>query len=500
MISDATPANYTLNCQNNLKRFELKDKIRQERQKIVLKSASDDIDNNDLLITNNLDASFTNENTLGTLPDNRIDVRYYQENYVYVNISSRQRQQYNERPVVAADRATFPNKQIWDEHFDKTTGTFVGDLELCCSTFNNLCFNQEFPNFFLKDNTLYIRVPIDTNPNQYSVILAPARTHIRSIRLVSVEGPRHLDVVTAQNNLLLLDVINPCTGESFKWDDDMQFAILLIPIGYYTVESLLKMIIAILNQTVQNALNKTNNKDNTETNQENKENKENNKENNKLKSKCEPISEFECDCKPFSYFYDIGTGQIDIMCEFLFHIKFWFSTTNEQFNLWSMLGYNNPYPQDVITKQPIYTNNFTNLVEIPSPLIAGYINKFPYRVPNLDLYDYVYLAIQNMAVIQDASVSDKYDVFAKVYTKEKKFISSTKVYGETLDKLESINVTWLDQFGNLLDLRMEENSFLLEIVEYQDRLKDSAFSSQRGLRNFDEEVSRVQYKYLTSNS
>lgn len=467
MISDAVPVNYTYNRQNDLKRFEIKDKIRRERQKIVLKNNEDEIDNDDLLITNNLDASFTNENSIGTLPNNRLETRYYQENYVYINISSRQRERYQERPVIAEDRNTFPNKVLWDEYFDKETGKFGGDLDICCITFNNLLnFGQEFPFFFQKENQLWIRVPKDLNPNHYSVILSPPRRNVRAVRLVSVEGPRKLDVVNAQNNLLLLDVIDPCTGKSFHFDDNLPFATILIPIGSYTVESLLQKIIALLNEVVSNAM----------------------KETGICKS-----------CEPFVYFYDEGTGQIDILSEFLFHLKFWFSTTAPQFNLWEMLGFEYPYPRDNMN-QPIYVNNFNNLVSIPSPLIAGKINKVPYRLPNLDVYDYVYLVIDNMKVIQDEQVALDADIFAKVLIKENRFLSSTKIYSVALDKLETIRVRWLDQFGNLLDLKGQENSFLLEIIEYQDRLKDADFSSHRGLRNFDEEVTRVQHKFLASIS
>ena len=491
--SEPEPINYTYNRQRDLKRFELQDRIRQERQKIILKNDTNEIDNDDLLVTNKLDASFTNENTLGTLSNNRTETRYYQENYVYINISSRQREKYEERPVIAEDKNVFPNKALWDQYWNKETGKFGGengdsnrgengdsnrgengdsnrgengDIDLCCVVFNNLLnLGQEFPFFFNRDNQLWIRVPKDLNPNRYSVILRPPRRNVRAVRLVSVEGPRNLDVVNEQNNVMLLDVIDPCTCESFHFDDDMPFATLMIPIGSYTVESLLKMIVAILNETVSN----------------------------ELKRLCRP------GCEPFTYFYDEGTGQIDILSEFKFHLKFWFSTTTPQFNLWDMLGYDYPYPRDGMN-QPLYVNNFTNLVMRPSPLVSGKMNKVPYKLPNLDVYDYVYLVINGMRVIQDEQISLDDDVFAKVLIRENRFLSSTKIYQVALDKLETISVKWLDQFGNLLDMKGQENSFLLEIVEYQDRLKDADYSSHRGLRNFDEEVTRVQYKFMASVS
>lgn len=464
--SAANPLTNTYNRQRDLQRFELNDKIRSDRQKMVLKGGQDIISSDDLLMTNNLDASFTNENTIGTLPNNRKETRYYQENYVYLNISSRQRQKYNERPVISQDRETFPNKQLWDEFFDPETGLFSGDLDICCLTFNNLLeFGQEFPYFFQKENQLWIKVPRYPDPNSYTIIIEPPRRHIRTIRLVSVEGPRILDPVNEQNNLILLDVINPCTCKSFKWPDEMPFAIILVPIGSYTIESLLQKITDLMNQAVAPEILETMHKT----------------------------------CKPFSFFYDAGTGQIDFLCEYEFHMKFFFSTTAPQFNLWQMLGFEFPYPRDV-ENRPIYVKNFSNLVIRKSPIVPGHVNLIPYARPSLDIFDYVYLAIKGLKVIQDEAVANDTDVFAKVMVREKdnRFISSTRIYGDPLDRLDQIEVKWIDQFGNLLDVKGQENSFLLEIVEYQDRLKDADFSSQRGLNNYDQEVDRVQHKTIVS--
>lgn len=466
MVTNNLGGNYTYNRQRALNRFGIQDKIRRERQKIVLQTDPDQVDNDDLLVTNNLDASFTNENTVGTLPNNRRENRYFQENYVYQNISSRQRQRFIERPVIAQDRETFPNKELWDEFFDSETGTFGGDLDICCLTFNNLLeFGQEFPYFFQKENQLFLRVPEDPNPNEYTIVLRPPRRHVRAIRLVSVEGPRFLDEVNDQNNLILVDIIDPCTGESFEYEEDLPFECILIPIGSYTITTLMDRIVALLNQVVANKLTALG----------------------------------RDSCQPFSYFYDAGTGQIDILGEYLFHLKFWFSTTNPQFHLWEMLGYEFPYPRDE-ENQPTYTHNFTNLISCQSPLIAGKTNLKPFRRPNLDIYDYIYLVINGLDVIQDDSISLDDDVFAKVLVRENRFISSTKIFSVPLDRLEKIRVRWLDPFGNLLDMKGQENSFLLEIIEYQDRLKEADFSSQRGLNNFDQEITRVQHKTVVSIS
>lgn len=464
--SPANPLNYTYNRQRDLQRFELRDKIRRDRQKIALKKDCG-LANDDLLATNNLDASFTNENTVGTLPNNRLETRYYQENYVYLNISSRQRTKFQERPVTTEDRETFPNKELWDEFFDPDTGLFSGDLDICCLTFNNLLeFGEEFPFFFQKENQLLIKVPADPDPNEYTIALDPPRRHIRAIRLVSVEAPRFLDPVNEQNNLILLDVINPCTCKSFEWPDDMPFALIFIPIGTYTIPNLLQKIVDLMNEAVAPEIFKT---------QKGRE------------------------CTPFQYFYDAESGQIDFISEYEFHMRFFFSPTNPQFHLWEMLGFDFPYPQDE-ENQPAYVKVFSNLVDKASPLVAGQVNKIPFSRPNLDIFEYVYLAINGLRVIQDEAVSQDDDVFAKVLIRENRFVSSTRIFTEPLDRLEQIRVRWLDQFGNLLDVKGQENSFLLEIIEYQDRLKNADFSSQRGIRNYENEVCKVQHKTVVSIS
>lgn len=465
-------ANDTFNRQNALQRFALNDKLRKDRQRIVLKSDPHVLDSDDLLMTNNLDASFTNENTVGTLPNNRMESRYYQENYVYINVSSRERQRFIERPVIPEDRETFPNKEIWDEFFDPVTGIFGGDdLDLCCLTLNNVVetnfdrvleFGQEFPYFFQRENQLFIQVPNDLEPNQYSVVLRPARRHVRSIRLVSVEPPRLLDVVNNQNNLVLIDVIDPCTSESIPHvpDPDLPFSMFLIPLGSYTIETLLITIVKQMNATVER-------------------------------------------CNPFYYEYEETTGIISFKAKgkFKFHMKFWFSTNFPQFNLWEMLGFEFPYPRDE-QNEPAYVDCFTNAIVEPSPLTTVIENMKPFKRPRLDILDYIYLEIEGLGVIQDPQVPGG-DLFGKILLRvdsldQTRALGITKIFPEPLDRLERLRVRWVDPFGNLLDIKGQENSFLLEIVEYQDRLKDADFSSQRGLRNYDDEVTKVAYKQVVS--
>lgn len=465
--ADANQSSFTLGRQGALQDFELKDKIRRDQQQIVLKTDPHSLASDDLLMTNSLDASFTNQNTIGTLPNNQIKNRYYQENYQLINISSRQRQKFISRPVTAEDRETFPNKEIWDEFFDPETNTFGGDdLEICCLALNQVLasnserileFGQEFPFFFQKENELQIQVPNDINPNEYTITLRPARRHIRSIRLVSVEPPRFLDVINEQNNLILLDVIDPCIGESLPHvpDPDLPFSMFLVPLGDYTIPTLLDAIVLGMNSTVER-------------------------------------------CNPFLSVFNPNTGEITFKVEnskWQFHMKFWFSTTFPQFNLWEMLGFEFPYPRDA-ENQPAYVSEFSNLVTEPSPLAPELNNVHPFKFPSLDIFDYIYLVVDGLAVVQDPQVIDA-DLFAKVLVRESRFISSSKIFTEPLDKLEIIRVRWLDPFGNLLNVKGQENSFLMELVEYQDRLKDADYSSQRGVRNFDE-IERVQHKTVVA--
>jgi hypothetical protein len=455
------PSNNTYNRQEAINRFELRDKLQKQANSIVLRDkgfAPPSAD--DLLTTNNLDVSFTNENTLAMLPNNQRDRRYYQEVYRIVGVNSRQRQKYNERPVVAADRINFPNKEIWDEFFNSVDGSF-NNINACCVTFNNILgFTQEFPNYFIKNCQLWFREPINPNTNQYSILLQPPPRHIRYVRLRSVETPLILNVVNKYNNLLLLDVINPCTGKSFEYTTDnnnsLGFALLLIPIGRYTVAQLVETIVALLNTAA------------------------------------------EFCCEPFSGIYNENTGEITFNCEYSFHLKFWFSTLYPQFNLFEMLGFKTAFPVDS-QGNTIYVNSWTNLVDEPSPLTsAGLVNKVPFRFPNLDVHEYIYLAIRFLNVITDAAVATDTDVFAKVLLKERfvgqNLINTSKVFLEPLDKIERLDIQWLDAYGNLVDFGGQENSFMLEFVVYQDKLKDSDFSTLRGISNYDPNVDKVVFK------
>lgn len=452
--------NDTFNRQEAIKRFNLKEAIRNDRQKIVLTNKGfAPPGEDDLLTTNNLDYSFTNDNTLGILANNRKNTRYYQEVYKLQNISSRQRMKYEERLVVATDRPAFPNKDIWDKYFDPTTGTFK-EIDLCCLAFNNVtCPNnittnadQNFPYFVSRGGKLYIKVPKEFDTNKYTIILNPSLKNIRYVRVRSIEAPKKLNIVNKYNNLLMLDVKDPCNTNPCRYPGELPFALLLIPIGSYTIDELLAEIISQLNSVV-------------------------------------------CQCDPFSYYYNPNTGEITINSEYEFKLKFWFSTLYPQFNLYEMLGFKDPFPTDADGNE-IYTKVFTNLVEQPSPLTnLGLINQVPYRTPNLDIHDYIFLAIKTLSVIKDESVTTS-DIFGKILLKEPSlpFVSTTKVFQQTLNTLESLEIEWLDAFGNLVDFQGQENSFLLEFVEEQDKLKNSEFSNTRGLNNYDPSVPKVIYK------
>lgn len=486
--------NGTYNVQKEIKRFELARELRQNSQKMVLSDKGfAPLDDNDLLSTHKLDYSFTNINTIGTLPNNRKDVRYYQETYRSINISSRQRQLYQDRIVVPSDRDFFPNKEIWDRFFNCTCEKFE-NIELCCDTFNNLIrFEQDYPYFFIKNCKLWIRVAVDPSTSQYTIPLSPACRNIRYVRLRGVEIPgtssdlfsgdqvtltnpltnqstlfnaNSLNQINSTNNLLMVDVINPETGESFPHTESLPFSLILIPIGNYTIDSLLTLIIKLLNKSILPV---------------------------------EAVEDVNASVEgPFSYFYDAHTGEINIKCEFLFHLRFWFSSTHPQFNLYDMLGYQFPFPVDE-NNEPAYVHCFSNIVEIPSPLTnLGLVNCVPYKKPKLNVHTYIYLSIRHLSVIQDQVVI-LYDLFAKIpIGGNGNLVPSTKVFLEPYNKLEKIEVRWLDAFGNLVDFSGLENSFLIEVVEYQDKLKDSEYSSVRGLANFEPEVPGVVYKVNSS--
>lgn len=456
-----TPNQMTYNRQEAVKRFELADQIKKDNQKIMLQGKGvAPLSSDDLLTTNNLDYSFTNDNTMALLANNRKEYRYQQEIYRQVNVNSRSRMKFRTRPVTNSDRECFPDKMIWDQYFNSESETFE-NIDLCCITFNNVMggFDQQFPYFTIKEGQLYINVPEYLESDNYKIVLKPPPKNIRQVRLRSVEVPKSFDIINKTNNLLMLDVINPCTGESFPYPDDLDFALILLSIGIYSVEEILQNIVDQLNLTVR-----------------------------QLRAS---VQQSECD--PFSYIYNSNTGEVTINSELEFHLKFWFSTSYPQFNLFEILGYPYPFPRND-EGNPIYVKSFSNLIEQSSPLTSnGLTNKIPYQKPNLNIYDYIFLAIDKLDVIQDQSVTN-YDIFAKILINDNGFIGGTKIFQTPLEKLEELRIYWIDAYGNPVEFNGQENSFLLEFIEEQDKLKNADFSSNRGLNNFDNDICKIAYK------
>jgi len=464
----AKPINYTLNRQGAIRRFQLRDKIRKDNQKVVLKSECA-LPEDDLLSTNQIQEyqdpskpkpKTTTPDQLGLLPTNLINERYFQENYSLVNISSRQRNQYYIKTVTLEDRMDFPNQDIFDEYYDPETGNF-GDLLKCSSTFNNVLglLGQDLPCYFAEGGKLKLRIKNDTDTNQYRVNLNPVLKNVRTIRLVSAEIPLTINNITPHNNLLMLDVIDPCTGQSFDFDTDLPFMLLLIPPGDYDVPQLLETITALLNCALQ----------------------------------C--INRSSAKCPAFGYKYVPETGEIEFMSKYKFHLKFWFSCTEAQFNVWDMLGFPGPYPMDE-NRNPVYVKVFSNLVDRLSPLgeIPGLMNRVPAKRPSMDIYSFIYLIVKELGVLRDTNIPDGKEILAKVFLSEpQKLISGTKVFDVPVETIERFDVEWVDEYGQLVDFGGRDNSFTLQILEYVDKLKRVDYNSQRGTRNYEDRIPSISY-------
>jgi len=467
----ARPINYTLNRQGALKRFQLRDRIRKDNQKIVLKSDTC-LPADDLLSTNQIQeyqdprkktSETTSPDQLGILPTNLIDERYYQENYTLVNISSRQREQFLVRTITAEDRDEFPNKEIFDKFFDPDTETF-GDLLQCASTFNSVIgLEQDLPCYFAEEGKLKLRVKNDTETNHYRVNLNPVLKNVRSIRLVSAEVPLTINNITPQNNLLMLDVIDPCTNQSVDFDTDLPFMLLLIPPGNYNIQELLRTITALLNCAMQ----------------------------------C--INRSTIERPAFRYKYVETTGEIVFESIFSFHMKFWFSCTESQFNVWDMLGFPGPYPTDDCNN-PVYVKSFSNIVNRPSPLgeIPGLLNRVPAKRPSLDIYSFIYLVVKDLRVLNDTNIPEGKEILAKVFLNEpQKLMAGTKVFDVPVEEIRRFDIEWIDEYGQLVDFGGRDNSFTLQILEYVDKLKRVDFNSQRGTRNYEDRIESIHYKVNT---
>jgi hypothetical protein len=295
------------------------------------------------------------------------------------------------------------------------------------------------------------------------VDLNPTLKNVRSIRLVSAEIPLEINNITPYNNMLMLDVIDPKTQQSIDFDSDLPFMLLLIPPGNYDIAGLMDTIVALLNHAMEFV--------------------------------CMSTSE----CPAFSYKYVETTGEIEICSKFCFHLKFWFSCTEIQFNVWDMLGFPEPFPTDD-NNNPIYLNKWSNLVERVSPLGDGasLVNKVPAKKPGLDIFRYVYLVVKGLRVLRDTNVAEGNDILAKVFlSEEQKLITGTKIFDVPVENIYVFDVEWIDEYGQLVDFGGRDNSFTLQILEYQDKLKRADYNSQRGMRNYEERVPSIAYSVNT---
>jgi hypothetical protein len=79
------------------------------------------------------------------------------------------------------------------------------------------------------------------------------------------------------------------------------------------------------------------------------------------------------------------------------------------------------------------------------------------------------------------------DIFAKVLLSEppggvcyNTYIDNPLVFLNVLDKIESLEISWIDEQGTLVDFNKVDHSFTLELIQYVTQVNTNAFNSSMG--------------------
>ena len=174
---------------------------------------------------------------------------------------------------------------------------------------------------------------------------------------------------------------------------------------------------------------------------------------------------------------------------------------NECDQLWYMLGYRlnstMSYVQGSWTNMFNFGNDtyhFTNLdfvnkfIPTQSTEITPDENMYrPYRFPNMNKKECIYLKINNYENIYDPSLVD-HKLFTQFHFNENdfgkyttnNFIDKPYIFQTTLSELNKLHLTFIDSNGNDVDFGDIDHYITIEIIELKDMLTMNNYNSRRG--------------------
>ena len=362
----------------------------------------------------------------------------------------------------------------------------------------------------------------DQLPSQYSIVLPRIINHVKSIRLVSTEIPNTVNNITERNNIITIqlkynttleDVEDPQTLNDVPLDPTVSafnFILVKIDVGVYTIDSLLKQMKKQINDAC------------------------------KLYTYKKYADLFDITWNSSTGVINIICNRKDVY----FHLKFYSELTgiidiinpgNPLENLgkshgvissyvrdlWFLLGF--PWPYEILSDGANkYTQNITNqvafgihevftedhinndifdrdtgniekVIEDEDLKKSSILNTYrPYKFPDITV-KYIYLAIKGFKSINHVNQFNgliEYkdsDIFAKILLSGKTgdvcyntFVDNPLIFVNAKDKIETLDITWVDEEGQQVDFNKVDHSFTIEMVHYVTQLEGNGYSTTLG--------------------
>jgi len=374
----------------------------------------------------------------------------------------------------------------------------------------------------------------ERSPNSYRITLPRIVSHIKSIRLISTEIPNTVHNITARNNIMTLNLRYrsattdaSLTGNGLypyrpvELDTDraiFNFILVKLNIGLYDMDSLIAHMETQLNDAVAYYTCRRFAKVFKVSWVQ---------ETGVVEIKC-MRSELEFHLKFYSRLTEVQKIY-DASNTFSGHTHG--IITEYARDLWYMLGFPWPYQIDTDTTDK-YTQLLTNVVSYGAhPVFAadhpdndlfdrideddefksGYLqltdednlfgntkyeiiqSKRPHRYPSITS-KYIYLVIKGYKSMDHINQHNNVvefterDFFAKVLLDAdtgkiayNTFVSSPLIFTNIIDRIERLDVTWVDDHGDLVDFGDVDHSFTLEFIHYVTQNDVNSYNTKIGI-------------------
>jgi hypothetical protein len=365
----------------------------------------------------------------------------------------------------------------------------------------------------------------EQHPNKYLVTLPRIANHVKSLRLISSEIPNTINNVTDRNNIITLQLretkegINNGNPYDVPLDPKISvfnFIMVKLDTGCYNIPDLLAHMQNKINEEVKTkTLKKFGDMFKITYNSSS----------GAIHIRCDKRPEITFHLK----FYSELVGVVDVINPGDPELSIGKShgvVNNFSHDLWYQLGFPWPYEitstgdnhfsqcltnvvnfgfHEVFTQghtntdifdrlktasefQDIYDNN-SNLAGGKFDIINAYR---PYRFPNMQ-HRYIYLVIKGFKSINHFNQSNNVttfkdrDFFAKIQLNVEpgkiaynSFVDNPYILLYALDKIEKLEIEWVDDRGEMVDFGKVDHSFTIELIHYVSQLEVNDYDNGLG--------------------